>query len=171
MQKSLYQTENLLQKQSKEKGLAKKNHRLFGNIKIFRIVIYSIVPICIFSFVFLDKSRLNKDFFRTMALLRNTRSEAICNDQLMIVRFHEKKITVEDKAHTVVRSLSVPTLNHVNYDTTLGKDMIVFDGHGTSAYNIQVHGGVLALKSWLGFKRNIHVNCTGLAREGIYPAE
>jgi len=41
--------------------------------------------------------------------------------------------------------------NELNYDTTLGDDMILFDGHGTSAYNRREHGGDVRLKSWLGF--------------------
>jgi hypothetical protein len=47
--------------------------------------------------------------------------------------------------------------------------MIVFDGHGTSEYNKKEHGGDLRLKSWLGFRKNIAVNCTGLVTEGVYP--
>jgi len=27
------------------------------------------------------------------------------------------------------------------------------------------------LKSWLGFRKNIAVNCTGLVTEGVYPVE
>jgi hypothetical protein len=62
-------------------------------------------------------------------------------------------------------------LADVNYNTTLGDDMIVFDGHGTSEYNKRVHGGDLRLKSWFGFRKNIAVNCTGLVTEGLYPGE
>ena len=41
----------------------------------------------------------------------------------------------------VIDNLNVPTLAEVNYDTTPDHKMIVFDGHGTSAYNKRVHGG------------------------------
>ena len=69
----------------------------------------------------------------------------------------------------VIDNLNVPTLAEMNYDTTPDHKMIVFDGHGTSAYNKRVHGGDQRLKSWLGFRKNIAVNCTGLVAEGMYP--
>ena len=56
-----------------------------------------------------------------------------------------------------MKPLNVSTLAEVNYDTTLGDNMIGFDGHGTSACNKRVHGGDLRLKSWLGFRNNIAV--------------
>ena len=49
--------------------------------------------------------------------------------------------------------------------------MVVFDGHGTSAYSKRVHGGDIRLKSWLGFRKNIVVRCTGLVMEGVYPED
>jgi len=52
-----------------------------------------------------------------------------------------------------------------------GDNMIIFTGHGTSGYNKRIHGGDLSLKSWLGFRKNIAVNCTGLVTEGVYPGE
>ena len=67
--------------------------------------------------------------------------------------------------------MTVPTLDQVNYDTTLGDDMIVFYKRGTAEYNKRIHGGDIRLKSWLGFRKNIAVNCTGLVVEGVYPAE
>jgi hypothetical protein len=60
-------------------------------------------------------------------------------------------------------------LDQVNYDTTLGDDMIVFYKQGTGKYNKRVHGGDIQLKSWFGFQRNIVVRCTGLVMEGVYP--
>ena len=57
----------------------------------------------------------------------------------------------------------------MNYDTTLGEDMMVFYSQGTAKYNKRVHGGDIRLKSWLGFRRNIVVRCTGLVMEGVYP--
>ncbi|MBW1783106.1 MAG: hypothetical protein JRL30_20480 [Deltaproteobacteria bacterium] len=47
--------------------------------------------------------------------------------------------------------------------------MIVFCQRGTGEYNKREHGGDLRLKSWLGFRKNIAVNCTGLVKEGLYP--
>ena len=106
-----------------------------------------------------------------MSLLRDVRSTAIHDDQVIVVRFKGRKITVENKNH-IVRTLLVPTLYHINYNTIKGNNMIVFDRYrGTSAYNIRVHGGEINFKSWFGWEKNIHVNCTGLAREGLYPTE
>ena len=47
--------------------------------------------------------------------------------------------------------------------------MIVFYAHGTGKYNKRVHGGDIRLRSWLGFRKNIVVRCTGLTMEGVYP--
>lgn len=65
----------------------------------------------------------------------------------------------------------MPTLYKGNYDTTLGDDMIVFYERGTGQYNKRVHGGDIRLKSWVGFRKNIVVRCTGLVMEGVYRAE
>ena len=91
---------------------------------------------------------------------------------MLIARFGGKDVVVMDKnTGKIAKRLSIPTLNEVNYDTTLGNKMIVFYWSGTSDYNKRVHGGDLRLKSWFGFRRNIAVNCTGLVTEGLYPAE
>jgi hypothetical protein len=55
------------------------------------------------------------------------------------------------------------------YDTTAGKNTIVFHGGTTSMHNKRIHGGEIALRSWFGFRKYIHVNCAGLAEEGRYP--
>ncbi|MCF8145688.1 MAG: hypothetical protein K9N21_17390 [Deltaproteobacteria bacterium] len=88
----------------------------------------------------------------------------------MAVRFVDKQAMVEDgKTGKIIRELDISTLDQVNYDMTLGDDMIIFDGHGTSAYNRREHGGDVRLKSWLGFRKHLAVNCTGLVTEGVYP--
>jgi len=65
----------------------------------------------------------------------------------------------------------IPTIARVDYDTTMGNDMIVFTWRGTAEHNKKVHGGEIMLKSMLGFRRHIHVNCTGLVKEGRYPED
>lgn len=70
-----------------------------------------------------------------------------------------------------IRSLPLPTLNQVNYNTTLGDNMIVFRPGGTHEHNTRIHGGDIRLKSWLGFSRSIAVNCNGYVKEGVYPEE
>ena len=106
------------------------------------------------------------------ALLRNVRSDAIDGEKILVCRFFGKRISITDEnTGKVIAELDVPTLDQVNYDTTLGDDMIVFYKRGTAEYNKRIHGGDIRLKSWLGFRKNIAVNCTGLVAEAVYPAE
>ncbi|RJP41121.1 MAG: hypothetical protein C4548_09630 [Desulfobacteraceae bacterium] len=65
----------------------------------------------------------------------------------------------------------MPTLYQVNYNTTLGKDMIVFSPTGTHEHNIRIHGGDIRYRSWLGFKKNLAVNYNGLVNAGMYPED
>ena len=137
-----------------------------------RILIMAILFTSAGTFVLWDYYRVATDFSALKALLSDTRYRAIGNDKTFVVRFVGKEVIITDKTTgKVIKSLRVRTLDEVNYNTTLGDDMIVFDGHGTSKYNKRIHGGDLRLKSWLGFRRNIAVNCTGLVTEGVYPAE
>ena len=137
-----------------------------------RILIMAILFTSAGTFVLWDYYRVDRDFSTLKALLSDTRYRAIGNDKTFVVRFSGKKVIITDKTTgKVIKSLSIPTLDEVNYNTTLGENMIVFTGHGTSKYNKRIHGGDLRLKSWLGFRRNIAVNCTGLVTEGVYPVE
>ena len=83
-----------------------------------------------------------------MKLLKNTRRVAITTNKTLVVRFNGNRVTVENnKTGEVTKTLRVPTLSKVNYDTRLGRNMIVFTGKGTSPYNIRKHGGDMTLKS------------------------
>ncbi len=66
---------------------------------------------------------------------------------------------------------TIPSIARVDYDTVMGNNMIVFTWRGTGEYNKKIHGGEIMLRSLLGFRRYIHVNCTGLVREGRYPED
>lgn len=139
---------------------------------LLRILILTVLFTGAGLFVFWDYCRADTDFSALKALLRETRYRAITKNQTLVARLAGKEITITDKkTGKVTGSLYIPTLHQVNYDTTLGDNMIVFNGHGTSEYNKREHGGDLRLKSWLGFRKNIAVNCTGLVTEGRYPAE
>lgn len=139
---------------------------------LLRILIFTILFTSAGAFVIWDYYRVNRDFSALKALLQDTRYRAIGNDKPFVVQFSGDQVTVSDKnTGLVIKTQNLPTLDEVNYDTTLGEDIIVFDGHGTSKYNRKEHGGDLRLKSWLGFRKNIAVNCTGLVTEGLYPAE
>jgi len=147
--------------------MVKKYHKA-----LLRIFILTILFTGAGLFVFWDYYRVDGDFLELKALLQDARYRAITKNKTLVARFVGKDITITDKkTGKVTGSLNVPTLHQVNYDTTLGDNMIVFDGHGTGDHNKRVHGGDLRLKSWFGFRKNIAVNCTGLVTEGLYPAE
>ena len=137
---------------------------------IIRVTLLSAVLSAIALFVIWDHSRVNRDFRQLKTLLTDARLNAVTQHKVLVARFTGKTVYVTDnKAGAVIETLAVPTLNKVNYDTTLGKDMIVFYERGTGKYNKRVHGGDIRLKSYLGFRKNIVVRCTGLAMEGVYP--
>jgi len=114
----------------------------------YLIFILLFVAAAIFSATW-DLNRLNTDFKNLFTLLRSARADAFYKDTTIII----------------------PSIARVDYDTTLGKDMIVFTWRGTEQYNKRVHGGEITLRSVLGFRRYIHVNCTGLVKEGLYPED
>lgn len=143
---------------SKGKGLIK---HLGGRHKT-TVIIISFLLICCSLFA-TDVYRLNHQFRDLKEFLSRVRLKAIFENKKIIVRFGKETVTSSEG------NLSVPYLYEVRYDTKLGKNMIVFTGRGTSDYNIRIHGGDLTLKSWLGMKRYIAVNCTGMVSEGLYP--
>ena len=142
------------------------------NSPFLRVVVLSAVLSCMGCFVVWDYSRLNSDFRELKALLTDTRCQTAGGDKILVARFIGDSVSITDiDTGIVINALTVPTLDQVNYDTTLGKDMIVFYASGTGKYNKRVHGGDIRLKSWLGFRKNIVVRCTGLVMEGVYPGE
>ena len=145
--------------------------RNIGKTKPYRILILTLLIVSIGILILQDHSRLTKDFSKMMSFLTKVRSKAMQDDVILITQFMGKNVIVKDKKGNVLDFLHVSTLHKVNYDTRLGKSMIVFSGRGTSPYNIRVHGGDMTLKSWFGFKKNIAVNCTGLVIEGLYPED
>ena len=143
-----------------------------SEINFVRVFLLSLTLICFGGLVMWDYHRLSEDFLNVMSLLRDVRLYAAETDKNMAVRFDGENIIVKDLgSDEQYKTLKVQTLHKVNYDTTLGKGIIVFTGIGTSPYNLKVHGGDLVLKAWFGFKKYIWVNCTGFAKEGRYPDE
>ena len=139
---------------------------------LLQIFILAILFTSAGTFVLWDYYRVDRDFSKLKALLQDTRYRAIAKNELSAARFIGKQVVITGgEPGKVIKTLNIPTLDEVNYDTTLGDNMIVFTGHGTSAYNKRIHGGNLSLKSWFGFRKNIAVDCTGLVTEGVYPAE
>ena len=143
-----------------------------SGINFVRVFLVALTLISVGGLIMWDYHRLSVDFNNVMSLLRNVRLYAAETDKNMAVRFGDKNITVNELgSDEQYNTLKVQTLSKVNYDTTLGKGIIVFTGIGTSQYNLKIHGGDLMLKSWFGFKKYIWVNCTGFAKEGQYPDE
>ena len=142
------------------------------NSPFLRVALLSAVLSGVGCFIVWDYSRVNRDFRQLKALLTDVRCQTAGKDKILVARFIDDSVSITDKdTGTVIKTLKVPTLDQVNYDTTMGDDTIVFYASGTGKYNKRVHGGDIRLKSWLGFRRNIVVPCTGLVMEGVYPAE
>ena len=118
-----------------------------------------------------DLQRLDKNFNQLYLLLRTARVDALYKRTTIIVRFNGNRVTVTNQKDSKNMTTTIPTIAKVSYDTVMGNDMIVYDLHGTSAYNKRVHGGEIMLKSLLGFRRYIHVNCNGVVTEGRYPED
>ena len=132
----------------------------------YLIFVLLFIAIAIFAIAW-DLNRLNTDFNKLYTLLRAARSDAFYQETTIIVRFNGKTVTVTDhNKSTTTATATIPSIASVDYDTTLGKDMIVFTWRGTEQYNKRIHGGEIMLKSVLGFRRYIQVNCTGLVKEG-----
>ncbi len=137
---------------------------------IYMIIILLFAAAAIFAVAW-DLNHLNKDFNKLFSLLRTARSDALYKDTTIIVRFKGATVTVTDQNTSAATTTTIPSIAGVDYDTTLGNNMIVFTWRGTEQYNTRVHGGEIVLQSMLGFRRYIHVNCTGLVKEGRYPED
>ncbi|HAR97895.1 MAG TPA: hypothetical protein DCS11_03170 [Syntrophus sp. (in: bacteria)] len=117
-----------------------------------------------------DVHRLDRDFKLLFSLLGQARLDAFYRDTTVIVAFGDRIVTVSDDKGSR-RVAAIPSLSDVDYDTTLGDDRIVYTWRGTAHHNRREHGGEILLKSLLGFKRYLHVNCNGLVRDGKYPRD
>jgi len=118
-----------------------------------------------------DLQRLDKNFNQLFLLLRTARVDALYKDTTVIVRFNGNTVTVTNQKDSRNITTTISMIAKVDYDTILGNNMIVYEWRGTAAHNKRVHGGEIMLKSLLGFRRYIHVNCTGLVKEGRYPED
>jgi hypothetical protein len=119
-----------------------------------RVVLLSALLSSVACFVMWDHHRVNRDFRQLKALLTDVRWQTAGKDRTLVARFVDEAVSVTDNDTGVaIDTLAVPTLHQVNYDTTLGEDMIVFYSSGTGKYNKRVHGGDIRLRSWLGFRK------------------
>ena len=143
-----------------------------SRIRIVNVLWLTIALLAVFAFAYFDYSRVNNDFHILKRLLTEVRFESAAKYKKITVHFDSDLVrVVENKEGRLVYSILLSTLKTVNYDTKQGKNMIIFSGGITSSHNVRIHGGDIRLVSWFGFKRNIHVNCAGLAREGTYPED
>ena len=138
------------------------------NIK--NVVMAASIIVAIASLVLFDHHHVQNDFTRLKAELMRIRLQSVTENKPLIFKFNGKEVTVlEFPDGPLLETLQFSTISKVMYDTTIGKDMIVFHAGTTSMHNKQIHGGEIVLKSLLGFSKHIHVNCAGLAQEGRYP--
>jgi len=137
-----------------------------------KTLIFILVTIAVaYGAVLWDLQRLDKDFKQLYLMLRTARVDALYMDTTVIVRFNGNTVTITNEKNSKNITTTIPTIAKVDYDTTMGNDMIVYNWRGTAAYNKRVHGGEIMLKSLLGFRRYIHVNCNGLVTERRYPED
>ena len=135
-----------------------------------RVTALTLIIVFAGSFVLWDHYRVNRDLDALKSLLMKTRNEALLNQKTFATRFSGNDVTIlKGISGNVIQALHVPTLSVINYDTKLGKEMIIFTSRGTEPYNVKIHGGDMTFKSWLGFEKHLAVNCTGLVSEGLYP--
>ena len=139
-------------------------------LSIRNIAIAASFLIGVSSFVLFDYHHLQKDFGKLKDDLMRIRFRSITESKPLTVKFNGNNISVHEFPDgPLIESLRFSTISKVMYDTTVGKNMIVYHTGTTSMHNKRVHGGEIVLRSWLGFSRHIHVNCAGLAQEGRYP--
>jgi len=137
-----------------------------------KTVIFILLTIAVvYGGILWDLQRLDKNFNQLYLLLRTARVDALYMKTTVIVRFNGNTVTVTNQKDSRNITTAIPMIARVDYDTVMGKGMIVYDWRGTAAYNKRVHGGEIMLKSLLGFRRYIHVNCNGLVTEGRYPED
>lgn len=67
----------------------------------------------------------------------------------LVVKFNGDKVSVvEFSEGPLLETLQFRTISKFIYDTTIGKDMIVFSGGTTNRFNKRFHGGEIVLRSW-----------------------
>jgi hypothetical protein len=139
-------------------------------LSITNIALSASFLIVVSSLVLFDYHRVQKDFSKLQADLMLIRFQSITEGNPLVVKFNGNKVSVlAFPDGPLLETSQFSTISKIMYDTTVGKDMIVYNTGTTSMHNKRIHGGEIVLKSWLGFSKHILVNCSGLAREGRYP--
>ena len=150
----------------------KNDYIKVSGIRSVNVLWLTAALLIVLALVYFDYSRVTNDFHILKRLLTEVRLESAEKHKKITVHFDRDLVrAVENRENRLISSILLSTIKTVNYDTRKGKNMIIFSGGITSPHNIRVHGGDIRLVSWFGFKKNIHVNCAGLAREGTYPED
>jgi len=138
-----------------------------------KLALWILLPIAVVSsFILWDYWRLENNFKSLFSMLNKARYDALYRNVKVIVRFNDSEVVSSNNLGENPVKVKIQTIKLVDYDTTLGDNMIVFGYQGTtSEHNKKIHGGEIMLKSNLGFTRFIHVNCNGYVREGRYPED
>ena len=134
-----------------------------------RVFILSLIFSTIACLVIFDHHRVYRDFYNLKSFLQGIRYKALKNRQSFIVKFEQRRVGLYCIDGKFINEIKLPTLSQANYNTKLGDHMIVFSPGGTHEHNKRIHGGDIRLKSWLGFRKNIAINCNGFVAEGVYP--
>ena len=139
-------------------------------VSIKNIITAVSIITAVVSIVLLDHWWVQNDFLNLKAKLNMVRIITISKNKPLVVRFNRKEVSIlEFPKGPLLETFRFSTISKVEYNTTIGNNMIVFQGGMTSLFNKRVHGGEIALRSWFGFEKYIHVNCAGLVQEGRYP--
>ncbi len=126
----------------------------------------------LYFLIYYDYQQVQKSSAFLKSNLKQIRMETLVNGVTLLVAFDKNKMSVLSYPEKqMVKTIKIPLLENVQYDTKVGPDTIVFNKGTTSAFNTRIHGGEITLKSWFGFKKHIHVNCAGYIREGRYPED
>ena len=141
-------------------------------ISVKNIIAISTIIVLLGLLVIFDHQRVANDFFNLRADLMRIRFDTITENNSVIVKFNKNQMSVIDfGTGDLIETKNHPTISDVSYETKIGKNIIVFHRGTTELFNKRVHGGEIALRSWLGFEKYIHLNCAGFVSEGRYPED
>lgn len=108
--------------------------------------------------VLTDYFLLVSDFNNCLHLLTTARDEAVQKNQTFIVKFVNKRITIENsETGALFGSLDVLTLKRANFETAIEKETRIVIDRAESPTVRPTHDLDIALKSLLGFSKHIRL--------------
>jgi len=113
-----------------------------------KTVIFILLTIAVvYGGILWDLQRLDKNFNQLYLLLRTARVDALYMKTTVIVRFNGNTVTVTNQKDSRNITTAIPMIARVDYDTVMGKGMIVYDWRGTGAAQQHTTKGFMAVKS------------------------